>query len=515
MKGLWALLLLLVATANPVSAAGLDLIPWPAQLQAQAGEFAVTPQATVVADILFSAEATLLADELHVSIATNAAVADHQIRLTTEGAAELGDEAYRLEVSPHGVTIHARTAAGIYYGGQTLRQLLDAKTQQIPCVTVEDSPRYAWRGLMLDVSRHFFDPPAIFRLLDWMAAYKLNRFHLHLTDDQGWLLAVDKYPALTKTGAIGNYSDSNSPARFFTKAELKEIVKYAAARHIVVVPEIDMPGHASAATRTLPELDGGGNTFYPAKEATYDFLQDVLRETMDVFPSPWIHFGGDEVKYKSWDQNPATAQKLKAEGLKNSRELESYFVRRMAKFITDQGRIPTGWDEIAAAGVEPNALIFWWRHDKTNVLRQALANGHNVVLTPRAPCYLDYPQDKTVPSPWAWRLWNTPTDVYRGPAIPDDLTPAQTKHILGVEGCVWTEHIATVSQLEFMLMPRMLALAEMAWTPDAGRDYAKFDARLKPFLNQYRAEGIHFYDAADAQESHSAAHAAGSPTASR
>lgn len=491
MKRLFILLILSAATLA-TTAAGLDLIPWPAKLQSRAGEFWLNSNTVIHADAGFSREANFLADELRLNTAASAT--ENQIRLTTEGSAELGDESYRMEVGAHGVTIHARRTAGIFYAGRTLRQLLDQKTQQIPFVTIEDSPHYAWRGMMLDVSRHFFDKQTIFRLLDWMADYKLNRFHLHLTDDPAWRMEVEKYPELTKTGATGNYTDSNSPARFFTKSELQEIVKYAAARHIVVVPEIDMPGHASAATRTLSQLDGGGNTFNPANEATYDFLENVLREAMEIFPSPWIHFGGDEVKTKTWDQYPETAIKLKAEGLKSTRELEGYFVRRISKFISAQGRTPAGWDEIASARVNTNALIYWWRHDKPNVLKQALADGHNVVLTPRSPCYFDYPQDKSFPSPWAWRLWNTTADVYRGPVIPNDISPAQCKHILGVEGCLWTERIATVPQMEFMLMPRMVALAELAWTPDSERNLSKFTARLKPITAQYRQLGIHFYD---------------------
>jgi len=485
------LIVVFVSTAATF-AAGLDLIPWPAHLQSQAGAFFVTPQTVVTADLTFANEAMTLAGDLRIK--TSPAAKTNLIHLTTAGAAGLGEESYRLEVDQLGVTIHARTTAGIFYAGRTLHQLLDQHTQQIPFVTIEDSPRYAWRGMMLDVSRHFFDQQTIFRLLDSMADYKLNRFHLHLTDDPAWRMEVEKYPELTKLGAVGNYSDSNSPARYFTKSELQEIVKYAAARHIVVVPEIDMPGHASAATRTFPQLNGGGNTFNPANEATYDFLQNVLKETMEIFPSPWIHFGGDEVKTKTWDQNPETAKKMAEEGLKNTHDLEGYFVRRISKFIADQGRTPAGWDEITAAGVNTNTVIYWWRHDRENVLKQSLATGYNVVLTPRAPCYLDYPQDKTFPSPWAWKLWNTTEDVYRGPLIPKGLLPGQSQHILGVEGCVWTERIGAVRYLEFMILPRMVALAEMAWTPDSERGYSKFNARLKPLLNQYRQSGIHFYD---------------------
>lgn len=488
----------LVAIAWAAPAAELDLIPWPAQVQTLDGQFPLDDKTVVLADELFTNEAAQLSATLKLHRAA-AGASKPFILLTTKGADGLGDEAYRLEVKPSGATIHARTAAGAFYGGQTLAQLLDSKTQKIPCVKIEDAPRYAWRGFMLDVSRHFFEKKNLLQLLDWMAACKLNRFHLHLTDDQAWRLEIGKYPELTQTGARGNFSDSNAPAHFFTKADMQEIVRYAAQRHIVVVPEIDMPGHAAAATRTYPAIDGGANTYNPASDQTYAFLQNVLLEAMDIFPSPWIHFGGDEVNSSVWKKNPDAVKKMQAEGFNNPRQLESDFVRRIAKFIAAQGRTPAGWDEIAAAGTEPGALIYWWRHDQPQVLVQALAGGHSVVLSPRSPCYFDYPQDKSYPK-IGWKLYNTPEAVYRGPAIPTNIPPAQLKQILGVEGCLWTERVATVPYLEFMVMPRLEALAEMAWTPDDRRDFTQFNARLKPHLEQYRQLGIHFYDATSPAE---------------
>lgn len=481
----------LLAAVGGLPAAELNLIPWPAQVQRRDGEFAVTDQTVVTADAAFAAEAAQLAGQLQLKTAATATA--NQIHLTTAGADGLGPEAYRLEAGPAGVTLRAATAAGVFYGGQTLRQLLDARAQTIPGVQIEDAPRYAWRGVLLDVSRHYFDTATIQQLLDWMAAYKLNRFHIHLTDDQAWRLAIGKYPELTQTGARGNFTDSNAPARFFTKAEMQSLIAYAAARHIVVVPEIDMPGHAGAATRTYPELDGGRNTYHPGRAATYDFLENVLRDVVQTFPSPWIHFGGDEVNTSGWSQDAAVTEKLRAEGLQQPQQLEGYFARRMSRFITELGRTPMGWDEIVTARPATNTVVFWWRHNKPDTLQKALADGYAVVLTPRSPCYFDYPQDKTYPS-FAWKLCNTPAAVYGGPKLPATIPPAQLKQILGVEGCVWTEHIGSVPYLEFMLLPRLPALAEMAWTADAQRDYAKFNARLKPWLEQYRQQGIHSYD---------------------
>ena len=488
------LIIIFFGAALVMRAAEFNLIPWPAKVEPQTGQFSLNEQTAIVTDTAFINEAALLADEIHLSRAVT--TQENRILITAHGADKLNGEAYRLEVNQQGVTIRALSTAGAFYGCQTLRQLIEPGTREIPFVQIEDSPRYAWRGLMLDVSRHFFDEPTILQMLDWMADYKLNRLHLHLTDDQAWRLKIDKYPELTQTGARGDFSDPNSSPRFFTQAQMREIIAYAAQRHIVVVPEIDLPGHAGAATRTFPQLDGGAHTFNPAHPETYDFLQNVLVATMKIFPSPWIHIGGDEVNLTSWNHSPEVAEKLRAEGLKNTGQLEGYFVNRMAKFIKSHGRAPAGWDEIVTGKPEPGTIIFWWRHDKPEVLKQALAEGYQVVLTPRTPCYFDYPQDTNYP-PNGWKLCNTPERVYAGPVIPPEIPAAQRKQILGVEGCLWTEHITTAAYLQFMTLPRLTALAEIDWTPNEHRNFTQFSQRLKPFLDQYRQLGIHFYDKND------------------
>jgi hexosaminidase len=487
----WLPLKLLAAAAMlacvPVHSAEPGLIPWPVKVASQPGQLVLNGQTVVAAEPAFTNEAAWLAETLHLPRA--AAATENRIWLTAQGTAGFAAEAYQLEAGRDGVSIRAATPAGAFYGCQTLRQLLPPDAKTIPWTTVTDSPRYAWRGLMLDVSRHFFDPPTVLRVLDWMADYKLNRLHLHLTDDQGWRVETPTYPELTRLGARGDFTDTNAPARFFSRADLREIVAYAARRHIVVVPEIDMPGHAGAATRAYPQLDGGKHTFNPAREETFDFLEHTLRDVMGVFPSPWIHFGGDEVDHSQWQVSAG----LKAEGITRPDQMEGWFVRRMAGFISQQGRTPMGWDEIAAAKPATNTVVFWWRHNKPQVLKQALAAGYSVVLAPRSPCYFDYPQDKSQPG-IGWKLWNTPEAVYGGPEIPADVSAAQRDQILGVEACVWTERISTVPRLEFMLLPRMVALAEMAWTPDDARNYAQFNTRLKPHLDAFRQTGIHYYE---------------------
>jgi len=487
----WLLLKLLAAAAMLAGVpaghgADLGLIPWPAKVEVQPGQFGLNGQTVVAAEPAFTNEAAWLAETLHLPQTADAK--ENRVWLTAQGTDGFAAEAYRLEASQAGVIIHAAAPAGAFYGCQTLRQLLRPDARTIACATITDSPRYVWRGLMLDVSRHFFAPPTVERVLDWMADYKLNRLHLHLTDDPGWRVEIPTYPELTRRGARGNFTDTNEPARFFSREDLREVVAYAARRHIVVVPEIDTPGHAGAATRAFPQLDGGRHTFNPAREETFDFLQHTLRDVMDVFPSPWIHFGGDEVDHSQWQLSAGQ----KAEGLTSPDQLEGYFARRMAGYISQQGRAPMGWDEVVAAKPVTNTVVFWWRHNKPEVLAQALAAGYSVVLAPRSPCYLDYPQDKSEPST-GWKLWNTSEAVYRGPVVPH-LPAGKLAKILGVEACVWTERISTVPRLEFMLLPRMVALAEMAWTPDAARDFAQFNTRLQPFLAQYRQQGVNCYD---------------------
>ena len=485
-------LIAFIAMGNYAAVAGLNLIPWPDQVEVRADAFVLNAQTTIFADPPFIQEARQLADVWKLALAT--AEGGNRILLTTNGPSELPEEGYHLSVEAAGIVIQARSAAGAFYGCQTLRQLAGPASQKIPGVNITDAPRYIWRGLLLDVSRHFFDQPTLLQVLDWMAAYKLNRFHLHLTDNQAWRVEVTGYPELTGVGARGSFTDSNAPARFFSKSELQEIIRYAAQRHIVVVPEIDMPGHAGAATRTYPFLNGSLFTYDPVHDSTYDFLQKVLLDVMQTFPSPWIHFGGDEVNTSGWSSLAGVTEKMHAQGFHRPQQLEGYFVRRMSQFIAEHGHVPLGWDEIVSARPATNTVIFWWRHNKPEMLEQALAEGYSVVLTPRSPCYFDYPQDKAFPN-MGWKLCNTPEIVYRGPLIPTNLPPVQLQRILGVEGCVWTEHISSRPYLEFMIMPRMLALAEMAWTPSKAQSFARFSDRLKPVMEQFQRDGIHGYSA--------------------
>jgi hexosaminidase len=401
--------------------------------------------------------------------------ADGAIR--RDHVASLPAEGYEIEIAATGAVVRSSSDAGAFYAEQTLKQLRAADGSW-PCVSIHDEPCFVWRGFMLDVSRHFFDKPTILRLLDRMAALKLNRFHLHLTDDQGWRLAIEKYPELTQTGARGNYSDPDAPPRFFTKSEMLEIISYAAQRHIVVVPEIDMPGHSHAATHTFPNLNGGANTLNPASPATYEFTQNVLLDVMDIFPSPWIHVGGDEVNAGAWKNNSIVVNQMQAEGIMDPQQLKSYFMRRISKVVEEHGRTPAVWHEALATKPDTNTVIFLWRAYPAT-LKKALETGHSVVLTPSVPFYLSARAKDSSGNP---TVRNTLEDVYRGTPLLTNVPPAQLKQILGLQACVWTEHIATVPELEAIIMPRLAAMAEAAWTPADRKDFADFNGRLHAHL---------------------------------
>lgn len=419
----------------------------------------------------------------------------------------LAAEGYQLAITPAGATITAGSEAGAFYARQTLAQLTTAG--QAPCGIVNDKPRYVWRGFMLDVSRHFAPVAEIKALLDEMARYKLNRFHWHLTDDEGWRIEIKKYPLLTTVGGIGNKTNPKDPAQFYSQDEIRDIVACARARHITVVPEIDMPGHASGAVRAYPAHAGGGSdrlpnfTFNPGKPETLAFLQGILREVKELFPDCGvIHYGGDEVHFGwgKWDTLPEV-QALKAkENLPDKQAVEKWFNRTMGAFINTLGCDVGGWDEICNAGTDPaRTVIFWWRHDKPAQLQQALQGGFKIVLTPRHPCYFDFLQD---PAHKVGRRWHGINELQRVYGFPETSTlPAElaakvaaSPQVLGMQACLWAETTATRTRREFLTYPRLLALAETAWTPTTQKNYDDFAARLKVHLPQLKQRGITVYD---------------------
>lgn len=424
------------------------------------------------------------------------------------------DEAYSLNVSKDRITVSATTTSGVFYGLQTLRQLIIFPENKngsilIPCMTINDRPEFGWRGIMLDESRHFFGTETVKQLLDMMALHKLNTFHWHLTDVQGWRIEIRKYPLLTITGGIGNLSDQNAPAKFYTQDQIKEIVKYAKERFIRIIPEIDMPGHAGASNRAYPEYSGGGSerypefTFDPGKEITYAYLTNILREVKELFPAPYIHLGGDEVSFgnEKWPGNPGIKALMKKHNYKDMVDVEKYFVRRMSDSINSLGRMTIGWDEITSAGMDTAAaVVMWWRHDKPEQLRAALESGYKVIMCPRIPLYFDFVQDSVYKIGRRWKgAFCKPETVYNFP--PDTLPGfnAHRKQILGMQANLWTELIGDNKRLDFMIYPRLSALAEASWTSKDKKEYNSFLERLKPMLGYMKSKGIYYFDPFDPQ----------------
>ena len=413
------------------------------------------------------------------------------------------DEAYQLEVTPDSIIINATSESGAFYAHEAVKKLARNGQGIINCCRIYSSPRYSWRGFMLDESRHFFGKEKVKQYLDIMASLHLNVFHWHLTDEPAWRIEIKKYPKLTQIGAIGNWDNAKAPAQFYTQDEIREIVAYAAERHIMVIPEFDMPGHATAVCRAYPEVSGGGEgrwkhfTFHPCKEETYRFISDVLDEIVSLFPAPYIHIGGDEVHYgnQSWFTDPEIQQFIKDKELVNETGLEHYFIRRAANIVASKGKKVIGWDEIVDAGVPPSqALVMWWRHDKKSQLVKALENGYQVVLTPRRPLYGDFVQDASHKIGRTWNGFNPLEDVYSFPEPVSHLFKGYEDQILGMQFTLWTERIADTKRLDFMAFPRLVALAESAWTPLKAKDWSRFSMRLPSFLNYLRERGIFYFD---------------------
>ncbi len=510
-------LLLSIACAG-LTAAELPLIPRPAKVAEQSGDFLLRAGATVGLEN-FAGSGLILqllndSSKLGLTAAPAGAKADITFVLKTPDSGE-SEEAYRLEITGTGVRLTGGPA-GLYYGAQSLAQILSGAKATgtgatLDRIVISDAPRFAWRGYMLDESRHFSGETAVKRLLDAMARYKLNRFHWHLTDSSGWRIEIRKYPKLTSVGARGDetHISDKLPAQFYTQERIRDIIAYAKARHITVIPEIDMPGHADAAVKAYPENDGGGFfhkgerdkwprfTFNPAKPGTLAFLDDILDEVAGLFPDAGvIHFGGDEVNFGwgKWPELPEVRELMKRENLKDNTAVETWFNRRMAAKINALGFHTGGWDEIVGRGLPTDkTVVFWWRHDKERIVRAALDSGAKVVLCPRRPLYFDFIQDKSHKSGRVWGGFNPLADVYDFPAGLK-LTPAQESHVLGLQACLWTEQMITQERRDFMTWPRLVAAAESGWTPAARKDYAGFETRLKAELPVLRARGINTYD---------------------
>lgn len=502
----WAAALTMLVSGI-VRAGELTLIPWPRTVAQAGGTFQLAERAAITYPETAAPAAALLKSRLHLRRG-DAAAAGAAITLRIDPAAGTGAEGYRLVVGPGGVAIDAATDRGLFYGAQTLLQLVPATCATqclIPALRIEDAPRFEWRGLLVDISRHFFGKQALLKIIDEMAAHKLNVLHLHLTDDPGWRFEVPAYPKLITVGARGDEDAPGvGPPRYLSKRDVRELVDYARLHYVEIVPEIEFPTHCAAAARAYPELFLGERSINPVRDTSWAFMREVFAEAARQFPSPYLHFGGDEFGGESWDQSPQVQQLRQTAGLMSKREVEGYFDNRVAELIAKLGRRPMAWDETAEAGVAPQVLIQWWRKDRPEVLDAAIRSGHDVVLSPVDELYLDYPQALGEPgAPWEGND-NGPTStakILSWEPVPQRYTPDETRHIRGVEAALWTEFIRSERYMQFMLYPRLFAVADVAWRAADTARVPDFESRVQPALQRLRAEGINARrTAADAVE---------------
>ena len=520
----------LIASGAPTcwgQEAAAGLIPRPAKVVWASGTFTLDAATRIVAAGAARGEAQTLAEQLASVLGKRPEIvssADAAVHLQLDaGRTDLGAEGYTLDVTPQRVEIRAAAGVGLFYGCQTLRQLLPATAWQakpegsarwaIPCTSISDGPRFAWRGLLLDPARHFMPLEYVKKLIDVMALHKLNTLQLHLTDDQGWRVEIKKYPRLTSVGAwrsetlVGHYRekpwrfDGQRHGGFYSQEELRQLVAFAQRRHVTIVPEIEMPGHAGAALAAYPELScfpdqprqvytrwGINPDIFNPSDRTVAFLQDVLDEVMAVFPSKFIHIGGDEAIKDYWKKCPAVQERIRRLGLKNEEELQGWFVRQMDGFLTRRGRRLIGWDEILQGGLAPGAAVMSWRGVKGGIA--AAAAGHDVVMAPSAHTYLDYYQGPPDREPLAIGGLLPLEKVHAFEPTPSELPPGQQKHILGASAQVWTEYIPTPQRADYMIWPRAAAFAEVVWSPAAGRDYADFLRRVTTACQRLDGLGV-------------------------
>ncbi|MFI9200036.1 beta-N-acetylhexosaminidase [Streptomyces sp. NPDC053048] len=455
---------------------------------------------------------------------------DNRIVLAVDPAIEreLGPEGYRIVVDGYALRVDGGSTAGVFWAAQTLRQLLgpDAfrrapvtprREWSVPTCVIEDAPRFAWRGVLLDVARHFMPKDGVLRYLDLLAAHKLNVLHLHLTDDQGWRLEIERYPRLTEVGAwrartkVGFRTserwDERPHGGYYTKDDMREIVAYAAARHITVVPEIDIPGHSQAAIAAYPELgntdvidtttlsvwDTWGvnpNVLAPT-DNTLAFYENVLAEVLELFPSPFVHIGGDECPKEQWKASPAARARMAAEGLADEEELQSWFIRHFDRWLAERGRRLIGWDEILEGGLAPGAAVSSWRGYAGGIA--AARAGHDVVMCPESEVYLDHRQAAGDDEPVPIGRVRTLEDVYRFEPVPGELTDTEAAHVLGAQANIWTEVMEDQQRVDYQAFPRLAAFAETVWSglpAPALRDFADFERRMTVHYARLDALGV-------------------------
>lgn len=507
-----------------------SVIPLPQKVERHEGSFELGPKTSVAIDAGLEETGSFLITRLRRTTGfpfepSGSAGAGRIVLTLKDAPNDLGPEGYELTVSPDSIVVRAPAAAGVFYGIQTLLQLLPPEVLasntvsgvrwRVPCLYILDQPRFPWRGLMLDVSRHFFNKDEVERLLDTMALLKLNTFHWHLADDQGWRIEIKRYPRLTQVGAwrpgIGFGLDPKSSTAcgpdgryggFYTQDEVREVVAYAQARHITIVPEIEMPGHSTAALAAYPEFSCTGGPFTPplsggvfrgiycaGNDATFQFLDGVLAEVCALFPGKYIHIGGDEVPKNNWRNCAKCQARIKADGLRNEEGLQSYFIRRIEKIVNAHGHTVIGWSEIRQGGLAQNAAVMDWIGGGA----EAAGEGHDVVMTPTRFCYFDHYQSTNYAlEPRAIGGFLPLSMVYAFEPVPANLPARFQAHILGGQGNVWTEYMPSMNHVEYMVFPRACALAEVDWSPKTARNWMDFNRRLTAFEKRLQLLKVNF-----------------------
>lgn len=508
MKQLFILFLFISYLLN----AQYQFIPKPKQVDLKRGQF-VVPEIILLSENLPKQETEYFKNQLKDDYQFDKTAAASLIDYikTTDSQ---NNEGYKIEIRPDKINISSGTDEGYFRAVQTLIQLLreHSADKKFACMTIIDEPQFKWRGMHLDVVRHFFTVEEVKKYLGYLAFYKINTFHWHLTDDQGWRIEIKKYPKLTEIGSrrkesmigpyVDNQFDGTPYSGFYTQDQIKEVIEYAKKLHITIVPEIEMPGHALAALAAYPELSCSGGPFevetkwgvfddvFCPKEETFEFLENVLDEVMLLFPSEYIHIGGDECPKTRWKECPHCQMLIQKENLKDEHGLQSYFIRRIEKYMNSKGRKIIGWNEILEGGLAPNAAVMSWTGEEGGI--EAAKTGHFAVMTPGAYCYFDHYQGDPQTEPLAFGGFTPLDKIYSYSPVPEELTEEESKYILGVQANLWTEYIPDFKQVEYMLFPRLMALSEVGWGTSDPEKYTNFENRVIKHFDFLNERGINF-----------------------
>jgi hexosaminidase len=513
MKKIVLFLLSLQTVLFTVAQHRINIIPQPLSVSEKPGSFPLNSKMNIGYDPVFREAAQYLGTIIGVPVTRirpRSASVNPTIQLSRSTTKDTA--AYLLNIDPSSIRLSASHASGMLHGAQSLAQLfLTGNKKEIPCAIINDQPRFGYRGFMLDVSRNFASVDYVKKTIDLLSLYKMNRLHLHLTDGAGWRIQIDKYPALTQTAAWRNkgswkewwkgdrlFANEGEPVAYggyYSKAQARELVAYAQQRGITIIPEIEMPGHADEVLAVYPHLKCEGASqrtgeFCIGNDSTFTFMQDVITEIMEIFPSKYIHIGGDEASKKNWKQCSKCQQRIKDNNLKNENELQSYAIRRMEKFISSKGRKLLGWDEILEGGLAPGSTVMSWRGEKGGI--EAAKMGHDVIMTPGSHCYFDFYQQDPATQPEAIGGYLPLEKVYSYEPIPAELEASKHYHVLGAQANLWTEYIPTDEHRDYMIFPRIIALSEVLWSEPDQKNWKDFLSRLNKNYGLLQAKNVNY-----------------------